>query len=81
MDAKEKELLAEGLAKLSDQQRTEILKPLEELRDDLDRINSMYPETQKFLAARGLTNVKQLDAKGKEELTQYLTDILQRIAN
>ncbi len=50
-------------------------KALDDLRtaaDTLDTLNSSYPETRKFLEARGLTKVSQLDAAGRLELVQHL---------
>ena len=35
-------------------------------------MNSKFPETQKFLARKGLTNVNQLDEKGMIELQNHL---------
>ncbi len=47
----------------------------------LQDLNSAFPETQAFLRARGLSNVRELDARGKQELTEYLVRVLRRMAN
>lgn len=77
----EKERWFEGLAKLSPEQLENLEKPLVRLRDELDTLNSTYPETKKFLEARGLTRVSQLDAQGKQELSEHLSNILRNIIN
>lgn len=45
----------------------------------LEDINSIMPETQKFLRSRGLTYVRELDRKGREELKAHLENILARL--
>lgn len=54
-----------------------VMDEAEKTRDRLDQLNSQFPETKKFLEARGLKSVKELDAKGQEELTEHLTKILE----
>lgn len=78
---KDKEALREDLSQLSDEQLDAMEKPLKTLRDSLDDVNSAFPATQEFLIARGLTRVSQLDATGREELTEHLKAIIRRIAN
>ena len=38
-------------------------------------INSRFPETEKFLRARGLEHVSELDPQGMRELVAHLTDV------
>jgi len=38
-------------------------------------INSQFPETQKFLQARGLRHFRELDRQGRRELTAHLTEV------
>jgi len=45
----------------------------------LDEINSAFPATKDFLAARGLTRVSQLDESGREELSQHLETLLRQL--
>ncbi len=48
---------------------------LEQLRtaaNTLDELNSSFPETRRFLEARGVTRVSQLDDAGKLALVQHL---------
>jgi hypothetical protein len=45
-------------------------------RTALEDLNSSYPATQEFLQARGLTNVRQLDAAGRAELVKHLEKTL-----
>ena len=47
----------------------------------LQNTNSEFPEVKKFLVARGLVNVSQLDVKGRKELQDYLLDVYSRILN
>ncbi len=42
----------------------------------MDELNSSFPETKKFLAARGLTLVSQLDDAGRAELKSHLEAVL-----
>lgn len=42
----------------------------------MDELNSSFPETRKFLAARGLTRVSQLDQAGHAELKAHLEAVL-----
>lgn len=49
---------------------------LKQLNTGLENLNSAYPETKRFLEARGLTNVRQLDKQGLDELKAHLTEEL-----
>ena len=77
----DKRKLAEGLATMSDDELADIKSGLDRLHDGLMDANSQYPETQKFLASRGLTHVKQLDRQGIRDLTEHLKTVLARITN
>jgi hypothetical protein len=46
----------------------------------LDEVNSNFPATRDFLAARGLTLVSQLDEKGREELQAHLIQTLKNLS-
>lgn len=63
----------------------EQLKILQETADRLLRemqdINSARPATREFLQARGLTNVRELDAAGQKELREYLQNKLRLATN
>lgn len=54
----------------------ELHAPLRQLKENLEDLNSSFPETKKFLEARGLSHVRQLSDKGKEELARHLSDVL-----
>ena len=43
---------------------------------NLQDANSAFPETKKFLQARGLRNVSQLDVLGQKDLRTHLECIL-----
>ncbi len=73
----EKAALAEALSALPDETLETLGKSLEELDRSLQDANSAFPETQKFLRARGLTHVRQLDKKGMQELKEHLERTLQ----
>ena len=47
----------------------------------LEDLNSNYPATREFLKARGLTNVREFDVAGREELRQYLERTLRLATN
>lgn len=49
---------------------------LTDLLDAQHKLNDAFPETQKFLATRGLTSVAQLDADGRKALERHLLDVL-----
>jgi len=53
----------------------------EQLVSDLEDLNSMFPATKEFLTARGLTNVRQLDKTGREELVAHLQNVLRLARN
>lgn len=53
----------------------------EQLVSDLEDLNSMFPATKEFLTARGLTNVRQLDKRGREELVAHLQNVLRLARN
>ncbi len=73
--------LAAGLGTLSDEALGEVKRELDTLHDELADANSQFPETKKFLAARGLTHVKQLDRQGREDLKAHLMAVLRSITN
>jgi hypothetical protein len=53
--------------------------PIEKrLREQQDR-NSAFPATRKFLGDRGLTNVRELDEKGRADLLEYLQRIVESL--
>ncbi len=54
----------------------ETLERLQTTADALDRLNSAFPETRKFLEARGLTRVSELDEAGRLALVQHLRETL-----
>ena len=43
---------------------------------NLKDLNSVFPETKKFLQARGLCNVGQLDVSGQKDLRTHLECVL-----
>jgi hypothetical protein len=50
-------------------------KDLKKLKTKLQDLNSLYPETQRFLYKKGLTHVSQLDREGMKELRDYLEGV------
>ena len=42
---------------------------------------SRFPATQKFLHSRGLTHVRELNKKGRQELEAYLKKVLEIVTN
>ncbi len=56
-------------------------KQIDQLLESLQDLNSKYPATQEFLKQRGLTNVRQLDAQGREDLLTHLRDVLRKLRN
>lgn len=81
MDDSEKEALAAVLSRMSDEQLALIASKTTAHLRDLQEKNNKYPETQKFLHSKGLTDVKQLDKAGRAELYQYLDNILKLLRN
>lgn len=76
LDPKDKKALAEALAHCDEARLDELHGKLSKLRDDLDDLNSAFPETQKFLRARGVSKVSELDPAGRQELTEHLQRVL-----
>ncbi|MEY4744606.1 MAG: hypothetical protein RL272_551 [Candidatus Parcubacteria bacterium] len=72
MDDDEKAALAAALRRLSPDELDEVGRKARETLTRLEDLNSMFPATKEFLAARGLTNVRQLDKTGLEELKAHL---------
>jgi len=81
LDPKDRDSLIKDLSKLNDGQLAEIKGKLTKLRDSLDDLNSAFPETRKFLEARGLARVSQLDESGRQELTAHLQALLAKIGS
>ena len=52
-----------------------LLGKYQEFLKKLKDINSKFPETKKFLAARGLKHVSELDAQGQKDLVAHLTAV------
>lgn len=65
-----------ALMTLSPETFAQLHTALESLRDRLGDVNSGFPATREFLAARGLTHVDQLDADGRNALTAHLERLL-----
>src|SRR3989344_1791345 len=78
---------AEGLAKkaVEVEQKFDALdldsakRSLEQSLRTIEDVNSMFPATQDFLRARGLTNIRELDDAGREELRKHLQLELQKL--
>lgn len=81
IDPKDREILVQGLSALDDDQLAEVKGKLTKLRDSLDDLNSAFPETKRFLEARGLTKVSQLDEAGRQALTEHLQAVLAKISS
>ncbi|HSD12804.1 MAG TPA: hypothetical protein VLC10_04560 [Patescibacteria group bacterium] len=79
MDAKEREALAAALQQKSPEELEEIGRKARETLTQLEDLNSAYPATKEFLAARGLTNVRELDKEGMRELKEHLERTLQSL--
>ncbi len=75
----ERLLLEHELQKLENSELKALYVQLVQQRLALEDINSQYPATKAFLQARGLTNVRQLDADGLKVLEQHLRDTLAAI--
>lgn len=77
MDEKERAALAAALGRLSDEDLAAVGSKARETLSQLEDLNSAFPATKEFLVARGLTNVRQLDAQGMRELKEHLERTLQ----
>ncbi len=77
MDAKEREALAAALQQKSPEELDEIGRKARETLVQLEDLNSAFPATKEFLAARGLANVRDLDKEGLWELKEHLKRTLQ----
>jgi hypothetical protein len=81
IDPKDKEVLKQALMGLDDEQLKDVSDKLKKVRDQLDDLNSAFPETQKFLRSKGVTKVSELDEAGRQELMQHLREVLAKISN
>jgi len=81
IDPKEKEALKQALMQLDDEQLKDVSDKLKQVRDQLDDLNSSFPETQKFLRSKGVNKVSELDEAGRQELMRHLQDVLAKICN
>ena len=79
MDENDRTALAAALAALPQDKLDEIDAQARKTLASLEDANSAFPATQEFLRARGLTNVRQLDAQGNQELREHLERILQAL--
>lgn len=77
MDERQKAALAAALSGLSDEQLAKVDASARRTLAALEDANSAFPATQEFLQARGLTNIRQLDKQGLQELKEHLEGILQ----
>lgn len=57
-----------------------LLPALENLKGNLEDLNSAFPATQEFLKLKGVSNVRELNREGRRELTAYLEAELARIS-
>jgi len=53
-----------------------VIKSLEVQLKCVQDLNSLLPETKKFLESKGLKNVRELDSKGFHELKEHLLHCL-----
>lgn len=58
-----------------------IAQALKKTLNDLEDVNSSFPATQEFLCAKGLTHIRELDKKGRDELVEYLQKTYQSLLN
>ena len=80
MDEKDRTALADALAMLPQDKLDEIEAQARQTLASLEDANSAYPATRAFLQARrGLTNVRQLDKQGMQELRTHLEETLQSL--
>ncbi len=77
MDEKQRAALAAELATKTPEELAEIGAKARETLTQLEDLNSAFPATREFLEARGLTNVRQLDKAGMQELKEHLERTLQ----
>ena len=77
MDERQKAALAAALSGLSDEQLAKVDASARKTLAALEDANSAFPATQEFLQARGLTNVRELDKQGLQELREHLEGLLQ----
>lgn len=49
------------------------------LLERLDRLNSSFPETRKFLEAKGVKRVSELSPEDRTELTRHLEGVLAQL--
>lgn len=57
----------------------ELRNGLEDISEGLGKLNDMYPATQVFLKAKGVSSVNDLDKEGMRELRIHLEDTLKLI--
>ena len=77
-EGEEKLLLAALKAKATAVSMTAAAAQTKELKENMTRMNSIFPETKKFLEAKGLSSVSELDEAGREELVQHLRGCIHR---
>lgn len=66
---------------MSSQSHYEFEKALRKLLAALQDLNSIFPETRRFLEARRLDHISQLDEKGLRELEKHLREIRSRLVH
>ena len=79
MDERQKAALTAALSGLSEQELAEVDASARRTLASLEDANSAFPATQEFLQARGLTNVRELDKQGMQELREHLERTLQSL--
>lgn len=52
---------------------------LEEVKKKTEDLNSLFPETKKFLEERGMTHIRELNKQGLKELREHLEKRLKEI--
>lgn len=77
MDEKQRAALAAELASKTPEELAEIDRAARATLTQLEDLNSSFPATREFLESRGLTNVRQLDKSGLQELKEHLERTLQ----
>jgi len=77
----EREQLRSMLERMPDSILSLTRQGAERLLHDLEDANSMFPATKEFLTARGLTNIRELDEQGREELLTHLKKTLRLSRN
>jgi len=73
---KDRTELTKALSKLEPEELDKLHQGLLKTKSSLEDLNSAYPTTQEFLRQRGLTNVRELDAQGREDLKRHLEGTL-----